>query len=180
MSNLNCPPEAPLYGYMGVVCAMVLSGAGAIYGGVKSLESHRAQGSRVVGTVLSVILGLIGMVMALTLLGTITLPEGDTIVFSLVTGFSQLTGGLCCGLSNLTAGMAIGLIMQKSKQGDHGRDWSLLGQTDSPDGMVGHTMTCNKDPETNGYSAMTLAFVFGLVGSLVALFISQNVYMCAD
>lgn len=116
------------------------------------------------------------------------MPENGTIVYSLMTGFSHLASGLCCGLSNLSAGVAIGHVAGASKE-QHGyrHNWSLLpaaaADDEDPGGGVSsisyrNVHSASIESSSAGYCAMGVAFMFGFIGFVMALVLSQNQFVC--
>ncbi|GMI51465.1 hypothetical protein ScalyP_jg6789 [Parmales sp. scaly parma] len=190
----QCPAVAPLWGYLGVLFATVLSNMGAAYGtgkaGVGILRSGVILPELVWKNLIPIIMagvnGIYGLICAIIILNKITKPDADGFqVYSLYTGFSHLAAGLCCGLASLASGMAIGV------SGDAGV--RAFTQIDYEQRFPSKTSKFDlAEPKKKGqkggsdqiYVSMVLIQVFagnlGLYGLITSLILTQSFYDCVN
>ncbi|CAM9579731.1 unnamed protein product [Phaeothamnion confervicola] len=138
---------------------------GAAYGTAKSGVGISSMGvmnpglvmRNIIPVVMAGVLGIYGLIVAVILQGSITMPDSSGNKFSAFSGFAFLAAGLCCGMSGLAAGMAIGIV------GDAGV--RAVGQQERL--FVGMILI------------LIFAEALGLYGLIVALILSQQSYSCS-
>ncbi|CAM9370338.1 unnamed protein product [Discosporangium mesarthrocarpum] len=161
----TCPTSAAFFGFMGVASSMVFANIGAAYGTAKSGVGISSMGvmnpglvmRNIIPVVMAGVLGIYGLIVAVILQGSISMPDASGTKFSSFSGYAFLAAGLCCGLSGLAAGMAIGIV------GDAGV--RAVGQQERL--FVGMILI------------LIFAEALGLYGMIVALILSQQTYECS-
>ena len=101
------------FGWMGVVCAVVLSNAGAAYGtakagiGIGSIAVTKPElvYKSLVPVVMAGILGIYGLIVSVVLISKVSIANSNP--FSM---FRLMTSGMCVGWSCVAAGYAIGVV----------------------------------------------------------------------
>ncbi|KAF8319726.1 V-type ATPase [Clavulina sp. PMI_390] len=114
ISNINCPPWAPFFGFAGVASAMIFSTIGAAFGtskagiGISGLAVFKPElvMKSLIPVVMAGIIAVYGLVVSVLIAAGMD-PEQP---YSLYSGFIHLAAGLACGLTGLAAGYAIGIV----------------------------------------------------------------------
>merc|ERR1719305_19282 len=160
----NCPPSAPFFGFMGCAAALVFACLGAAYGTAKSGVGVANMGvlhpdvvmKSIIPVVMAGVLGIYGLIVAVLLASGIKADNAYS--YSSYSGFSALSGGLCCGLAGLAAGIAIGIV------GDAG----VRANARQPKLFVGIILI------------LIFAEALGLYGLIVALILQSIKLECKD
>merc|ERR1719348_66497 len=105
MTDFECTPSAPFFGFMGAAIALVFSNLGAAYGTAKSAVGIASMGvispslvmKNLISVIMAGVLGIYGLIIAIILQQEITRPGG----YSDFNGYAHLASGLACGLSSL-------------------------------------------------------------------------------
>jgi len=200
----QCPSYATSLGYMGVVAAVTLSNMGSAYGtwqaGVSLVHTgikHPAGVMKnVIPIVMAGVIGIYGLIVGVILCQSIDKPTNDRMnTYSLYTGLAHLCCGLCTGFCGLAAGICIGIV------GDHGIraigyrtsgvtivSWkgNNAGTQDSKEAPLvdgtDEAMISGSQDQNKLFVGMLIMLIFAealaLYGMIVALIVSQNVYMC--
>lgn len=151
INDLNLPS---LFGYLGIVCALVFANMGAAYGTAKAGVGISAMGvmapkkiiKSVIPVIMAGILGIYGLIVAVVLQQKVKVDN-----ISMKKGYQFLGSGLCCGLTSLAAGFAIGIGGESGVR--------ALGQQDKV--FVGMMLI------------LIFAEALGLYGLIVALILGQ-------
>ena len=162
---------------MGPVAALVFSLIGAASG----LMGAAHVGFPKIPVFLSSLLAVIGWLMALIILGSLTMPENGLNTYSTFSGFAHLGAGLTCGLSNWIAGTAMHHILKKQN--------GVATNTKTNSSETTEERECFLPPTTQKVEEYDScqnhhALLVGLAGSLslfgfiFALILCQNVYIC--
>jgi len=198
----QCPSYATGLGYLGVVAAVTMSNMGSAYGtwqsGVSLVHTgiKNPQGimKNVIPIVMAGVIGIYGLIVGVILCQAIDKPTNDRMnTYSLYTGLAHLCAGLCTGACGLAAGICIGIV------GDHGiraigyrtSRVTMFGQSNAPSGdskeapLVdggNEAMISGSQDQNKLFVGMLIMLIFAealaLYGMIVALIVSQNVYIC--
>jgi len=199
----QCPSYASALGYMGVVAAVTLSNMGSAYGTWQSGVSLVHTGIRhpsgvmknVIPIVMAGVIGIYGLIVGVILCQSIDKPTNERMnTYSLYTGLAHLCCGLCTGACGLAAGICIGIV------GDHGiraigyrtsgvtmfnKGNNTVGQDSKEAPLVdggNEEMFTGSQDQNKLFVGMLIMLIFAealaLYGMIVALIVSQNVYLC--
>ncbi|GMH99115.1 hypothetical protein TrLO_g6880 [Triparma laevis f. longispina] len=118
----QCPPYAPVLGYLGVALCIFLGNMGSAIGTygsgpsilVCSIRAPRDLFKNLLPVIMSNILGVYSMVVGIIIIGGISSPViRDGIpysTYSLYSSLAHFAAGLCCGMTCLVSGNAIGTM----------------------------------------------------------------------
>ena len=207
-SKGTCPPWAPVLGYVGVACALLLSSSGAMYGLVQSIQRNRR-----IPALLCGVLGVFGISITLIIQGAILAPMAKYHQYSIYTGIGHLVAGLCCGGCNLIAGWTIGYTTSStpsnsikmshnravygaghSSSGDmHDRllssradggeqeeeeEGHLLITPPNPMEISSSAASCDSQLSSGQWVTIVSAAMVGLIGYAFAWILCMNQYVC--
>jgi len=141
----------------------------------------------IVPIVMAGVLGIYGLIVSVIITQSISSPGGDGYnTYSVFNGYVHLAAGMCCGLSCLAAGGTIGIIGDAGVRGfglkaEGGRKWFWTEDQGEDGGDFGGAS--NAEASNKLYVGMLIMLIFSealaLYGLIVALILSQNLYVCS-
>lgn len=195
----TCPVYAPAFGYIGAAGCMILANFGSAWGtwkagvGVCKMGINYPAGiiKNIVPIVMAGVLGIYGLIVAVIITQSISLPGGDgTTTYSLYSSYAHLAAGLCCGFSCLAAGGTIGVIGDVGVQGfglkasGGKRAWATGEGAGGEGADTAMDVAVTQEASNKLYVGLLIMLIFAealaLYGLIVALILSQSQYTCGN